>query len=85
MAVITCGTPANVMLIQSLRRFARLSSRDVQLEVPTGSGRHPDLSGTADLIIDRLAAAFLTDEQGGRPTALVADLLLHRGAPVDEP
>ncbi|MGM0385308.1 MAG: MGH1-like glycoside hydrolase domain-containing protein, partial [Actinomycetota bacterium] len=114
--------PANVMLVQSLRRFARLFGDDIQLEVPTGSGRHMGLAQAAEVLTDRMAAPFLPGPDGRRPvlgdsplfarpewsgnilfheylhgetgeglgaahqtgwTALVADLLLHRGTPVD--
>ncbi len=117
--------PANFLLVQSLRRFARLYGDDVQLEVPTGSGRRMSFAEAADVLTDRLAAAFLPDVHGRRPvlggsrvfddvagwqrdvlfyeymhgetgeglgashqtgwTALVADLLLHRGTSVDTP
>ncbi|MEO7589496.1 MAG: hypothetical protein ABIS84_15865 [Arachnia sp.] len=115
---------ANFLLVQSLRRFARLYGGDVQLEFPTGSGNRLSFAEAADAITDRLAAAFLPDAHGRRPvlgdspvfdnlvwqadalfyeymhgdtaeglgashqtgwTALVADLLLHRGTSPDTP
>ncbi len=116
--------PANVLLIQSLRRFARLFGQDRRLELPTGSGRRVTLAEAADEISDRLLAGFLPDGDGRRPglgssppfdnvdwhrdplfyeyfdgdtgrglgashqtgwTALIAELLHHRGSSIDDP
>jgi hypothetical protein len=117
--------PANVMLIQGLRRFARLYGDGLRLEVPTGSGRTMTLAEVAAELTRRLTAVLLPDVDGRRPalghappfrdgaawredalfheyfhadtgqglgashqtgwTALVADLLLHRDASIDEP
>lgn len=117
--------PANVMLIQGLRRFARLFGDEFSLEFPTGSGRLLTLAEVAGELTQRLSALFLPDGEGRRPslgdakvfgddpawrqdllfheyfhadtgkglgashqtgwTALIADLLLHRDASIDEP
>ncbi len=117
--------PANVMLIQGLRRFARLFGDGFQLEFPTGSGRRMTLADVAGELTRRLAAVFLPDEAGRRPalgdapmfrddpawrhdvlfheffhadtgkglgashqtgwTALIAELMLHRDASIDNP
>ncbi len=113
------------MLIQGLRRFARLFGDEFCLEFPTGSGRQLTLVEVAGELTERLSAIFLPDGQGRRPslgdakefgddpawrhdllfheyfhadtgqglgashqtgwTALIADLMLHRDASIDEP
>jgi hypothetical protein len=117
--------PANAMLIHGLHRFARLYGDELQLEVPTGSGRMMTLTEVAAELTRRLGAVLLPDADDRRPalgdaslfrdetawradalfheyfhadtgqglgashqtgwTALVADLLLHRDASIDEP
>jgi hypothetical protein len=59
--------PANVMLIHGLHRFARLYGDDLQLEVPTGSGRMMTLSEVAAELTRRLGAVLLPDADGRRP------------------
>ena len=116
--------PANVMIIQGLRRFARLFGEDFSLEFPTGSGRVLTLAEVAGELTKRLSAVFLPDSEGRRPslgdapvfrvdpswrqnllfheyfhadtgkglgashqtgwTALIADLMLHRDASIDD-
>ena len=117
--------PTNVMLIQGLRRFARLFGDGFRMEFPTGSGRQLTLAEVAAELTARLTAVLLADDDGRRPalgdasvfrddpawrqdllfheyfhadtgkglgashqtgwTALIADLLLHRDASIDEP
>lgn len=59
--------PANVMIIQGLRRFARLFGDDFSLEFPTGSGRMLTLAEIAAELTRRLSALFLADDMGRRP------------------
>ncbi len=60
--------PANVMLIQGLRRFARLFGDEFSLEFPTGSGRLLALVEVAGELTQRLSAIFLPDGEGRRPS-----------------
>lgn len=61
--------PANVMLIQGLRRFARLFGDEFRLEFPTGSGRLLTLAEVAGELTQRLSAVFLPDGEGRRPAS----------------
>lgn len=60
--------PANILLVQALRRFARFYGEDVQVELPSGSGEMIGLSGAADEISRRLVSLFTLDEDGHRPS-----------------
>jgi hypothetical protein len=59
--------PANVMIIQGLRRFARLFGDEFSLEFPTRSGRLLTLAQVAAELTRRVSAVFLPDGEGRRP------------------
>ncbi len=59
--------PANILLIQALRRFARFYGDDVRVELPTGSGRWVGLAGAADEISRRLVSLFTLADANTRP------------------
>ncbi len=60
--------PANILLVQALRRFARFYGEDIQVELPTGSGKLVGLSRAADEISRRLVTLLTLDENGRRPS-----------------
>ncbi len=59
--------PVNFLVIEALRRFARLFGDDHEVECPTGSGRKMVLAAVADELSDRLVGLFRDDEHGRRP------------------
>ncbi|MBI1352360.1 MAG: glucosidase [Actinomycetales bacterium] len=58
--------PANILLIQALRRFARYYGDDVRVEFPTGSGRSMSLNDAADELASRVVELFIPDSTGRR-------------------
>jgi hypothetical protein len=59
--------PVNFLVIEAIRRFARLFGDDHQVECPTGSGRMLTLGAVADELSDRLVGLFRNDANGRRP------------------
>jgi len=59
--------PANYIVIEALRRYARYFGDDFKIECPTGSGREMTLCEVADELAGRLVAIFLDDAGGRRP------------------
>ncbi|MBI1375976.1 MAG: glucosidase [Frankiales bacterium] len=59
--------PMNVLLVQSLKRFARLYGDDLHLACPTGSPNQATLSEIADDVSRRLVSMFLLGADGRRP------------------
>jgi hypothetical protein len=58
--------PTNYLLIESLQRFNHYFGDDMQVELPTGSGRRMNLGLAARELSQRLARLFLRDGQGRR-------------------
>jgi hypothetical protein len=59
--------PVNYLVIESIRRFARLFGEDHRVECPTGSGTMMTLAAVADELSDRLVQLFRNDDHGRRP------------------
>jgi len=59
--------PMNYLLVEALERYHRFYGDDLQIEVPTGSGRKTNLLGAAREISRRLSALFLRGPDGRRP------------------
>jgi hypothetical protein len=59
--------PVNFLLIEAIRRFARLFGEDHPVECPTGSGHMLTLGQVADELSERLIGLFRNDAQGRRP------------------
>ena len=60
--------PVNYLLIESLQKFQHYHGDAIQVEFPTGSGRQMNLGEVAAELSHRLAALFLPDPQGRRPS-----------------
>jgi hypothetical protein len=59
--------PVNFLLIHALREYHRYFGDELQVELPTGSGRKADLGSVASDLSRRLTHLFLRNEsQGGR-------------------
>ena len=59
--------PVNFLVVEALERYARFFGDDLQVEYPTGSGRHSTLEAiTADLQ-ERLISIFVVGADGRRP------------------
>jgi hypothetical protein len=58
--------PINVLLISALRRYGSLTA-EIEVDLPTGSGRTMDLQQVSDELADRLIGLFLPGEDGERP------------------
>ena len=59
--------PMNYLLIQALRVYHCYFEDSVQVECPTGSGRHVNLEVVADDISKRLIGIFKQNSEGRRP------------------
>ncbi len=59
--------PVNYLLIESLQRFQHYHGDAIQVEFPTGSGRHMNLGEVAAELSHRLSRLFLPGEDGRRP------------------
>ena len=55
------------MLVEALERYHHFYGDSLEVECPTGSGRHMKLGGVAREIATRLTGIFLPDETGERP------------------
>jgi hypothetical protein len=59
--------PMNYLLIEALERYHHFYGEGLNVECPTGSGRHMNLGEVAREIAARLASLFLPDAEGRRP------------------
>ncbi|MBB3935100.1 MGH1-like glycoside hydrolase domain-containing protein [Aureimonas phyllosphaerae] len=59
--------PLNLMLVESIREFARFYGDEFGQECPTGSGRMATLTQIADELSTRVCALFARHEDGTRP------------------
>ena len=59
--------PVNLLLIETLRRYARFYGDDLLVEYPTGSGVGLPLAAIADDLSRRLVGLFLLDADSHRP------------------
>jgi hypothetical protein len=59
--------PLNYLLIEALERYHYFYGDAIQVECPTGSGTHMNLSEVAHELAARLARLFLPNEMGHRP------------------
>jgi hypothetical protein len=59
--------PLNLLAVESLRGLHRVLGDDLQIELPTGSGKRANLGAAADEIERRLVALFLRGGDGRRP------------------
>ena len=59
--------PVNYLVIEALRRYARLFGDDLLVEHPTGSGSKLTLTQVADDLAGRLVSIFTADAAGRRP------------------
>ncbi len=59
--------PVNVLVTDALRVYAAGLGADLQVELPTGSGRTVGLADVADELDDRLVGIFRRGEDGRRP------------------
>ncbi|MFH8249160.1 MGH1-like glycoside hydrolase domain-containing protein [Microbacterium sp. B2969] len=67
--------PLNVMLVEALRDYDKLSPEEFAVEYPAGSGVTQPLRDSADDIARRLISMFLPGEDGRRPVHGWYDLL----------
>lgn len=66
--------PMNFLLIEALQRYHHFYGDALQVEFPTGSGRHLDLRSIASELAHRLLRLFLPDGSGRRPCHGTDDL-----------
>jgi hypothetical protein len=59
--------PVNVLLADAIRTYCSGIGADLQVELPTGSGRTTSLTVVADALHDRLIDLFRRDADGRRP------------------
>jgi hypothetical protein len=59
--------PVNFLLIESLQKYHHYFGDEMQVEFPTGSGVHMNLSRVAAELSRRLSRIFLRDQHGRRP------------------
>ena len=59
--------PVNYLLIEALERYHRFYGDDLQVEMPTGSGRKMNLLDVSRELARRLSSLFLPDASGHRP------------------
>jgi len=59
--------PMNYLFVESLQRYGHFYGSQVEVELPTGSGRRVDLGHAAAELARRLARTFLPDASGARP------------------
>src|SRR6478609_5877082 len=67
--------PLNVLLVEALRDYDRLTPGQIMVEYPTGTGTRIALSAAADDISRRLVSIFLPGPDGRRPVHGWYDLL----------
>jgi len=59
--------PMNYLIVEALERYHHFYGDDLQVELPTGSGRRVTLKAAAQEIASRLSRIFLPDALGRRP------------------
>jgi hypothetical protein len=59
--------PMNYLLVEALQRYAHFFGPELEVELPTGSGRRVDLERAAAELAGRLARTFLPNASGARP------------------
>ena len=59
--------PLNVLLVEALRDYDRLTPGEITVEYPTGSGTRVSITAAADDISRRLLSIFLPGRDGRRP------------------
>jgi len=59
--------PINFLLVEALERYHHFYGDELQVELPTGSGRFVHLGEVARELARRLSSLFLPDAQGRRP------------------
>jgi hypothetical protein len=59
--------PVNYLMIESLQKYHHYWGDDLQVEMPTGSGRRLNLNQVAEELTSRLTQIFLRGEDGKRP------------------
>ena len=59
--------PLNYLLMESLEKYYHFYGDDLQVELPTGSGRFVNLKEVSLELSRRLVSLFLKDEHGNRP------------------
>jgi mannosylglycerate hydrolase MGH1-like protein len=59
--------PMNALLIEALFNYGQFYSDDLQVEMPTGSGRRVNLTTAAREVSERLLGIFRPDASGRRP------------------
>ncbi len=60
--------PVNALLVDAIRTYAIGAGREIEVELPTGSGRRVDLHAVADDLTERLIGMFRPDATGRRPS-----------------
>jgi hypothetical protein len=60
--------PVNVLLVESIRSYAKGAGHAMQVEFPTGSGNRLDLDVLADELSERLISLFRPGADGRRPS-----------------
>jgi hypothetical protein len=59
--------PINFLIVEALERYHHFYGDDLQVELPTGSGRRVNLGEAARMLAERLVGLFLPDAEGRRP------------------
>ena len=60
--------PVNVLLVDAMRTYAEGAGNNLQVELPTGSGRRVSLDAAADDLAARLVGLFRPGPDGRRPS-----------------
>jgi len=60
--------PINVLLVDAMRTYSEGAWNELEVELPTGSGRQVSLSEAADDLAERLVGLFRTGPNGRRPS-----------------
>ena len=59
--------PLNYLIIEALERYHHFYGDTLQVECPTGSGRHMNLGQVANELRQRLVQLYMPDDRGRRP------------------
>jgi hypothetical protein len=60
--------PINVLLVDAMRTYSQGAWNELEVELPTGSGRRVGLHEAADDLAERLIGLFRTGPDGRRPS-----------------